>query len=125
MEAMTNSMHDIAHKTRQETVSMKIITLVTLIFLPGTAIAVSFPNFAMLWSLTLVKSIMSTDIIKFNKDGSFDFQSRGLWTFLAACLPLMALTFLGWYIVSWLVKRDEGSRSNSGSKQLENYSDKV
>ena len=109
MEEMTNSMHDIAHKTRQETVSMKIITLVTLIFLPGTAIA----------------SVMSTDIIHFNKDGSFDFQSRGLWAFLAACLPLMALTFLGWYIVSWLVKRDKGSRSNSESLQLENYSDKV
>src|SRR5688572_539373 len=107
MEEMTNSMHDMANKTRQETVSMKIITLVTLIFLPGTAIAVSYPHFGMLRSLTSAKSVMSTDIIHFNKDGSFDFQSRGLWTFLAACLPLMALTFFGWYIVSWLVKRDK------------------
>jgi Mg2+ and Co2+ transporter CorA len=41
MEAMTESMHDLAVKTKQETVSMKIITLVTLFFLPGTFIAVS------------------------------------------------------------------------------------
>ena len=41
MEWMTYSMHDIAHKTKQETVSMRIITLVTLFFLPGTFIGVS------------------------------------------------------------------------------------
>ena len=40
MEAMTQDMHEIAHKTKQETVSMRIITLVTLFFLPGTFISV-------------------------------------------------------------------------------------
>ena len=38
---MTNDMSEIARKTKTETVSMKIITLVTLFFLPGTFIAVS------------------------------------------------------------------------------------
>jgi hypothetical protein len=42
MERVTDSMHDIAKKTKQETVSMKIITLVTLFFLPGTFISVSW-----------------------------------------------------------------------------------
>lgn len=41
MEFMTRDMHLIAKKTEQETVSMKIITLVTLFFLPGTFISVS------------------------------------------------------------------------------------
>jgi hypothetical protein len=40
MEALTEDMHKIAHKTKQETVSMRIITLVTLFFLPGTFISV-------------------------------------------------------------------------------------
>jgi Mg2+ and Co2+ transporter CorA len=40
MEAMTVDMHHIAQKTKQETVSMRIITLVTLFFLPGTFISV-------------------------------------------------------------------------------------
>ncbi|CZR62094.1 uncharacterized protein PAC_11991 [Phialocephala subalpina] len=40
MELMTKDMHVIAQKTNQETVSMKIITLVTLFFLPGTFISV-------------------------------------------------------------------------------------
>lgn len=42
MEKMTQEMHEIAKKTERETVSMKIITLVTLFFLPGTFISVSF-----------------------------------------------------------------------------------
>lgn len=41
MEIVTNKMSEIARKTQTETVSMKIITLVTLFFLPGTFIAVS------------------------------------------------------------------------------------
>ena len=40
MEAITREMHLIARKTKQETVSMRIITVVTLFFLPGTFISV-------------------------------------------------------------------------------------
>jgi hypothetical protein len=40
MEMLTNNMNDVAQKTKQETVSMRIITLVTLFFLPGTFIGV-------------------------------------------------------------------------------------
>ncbi|KAL9632499.1 MAG: hypothetical protein Q9164_005280 [Protoblastenia rupestris] len=40
MEVMTTDMSEIARKTKTETVSMKIITLVTLFFLPGTFISV-------------------------------------------------------------------------------------
>jgi hypothetical protein len=42
METMTKDMNAIAVKTKQETVSMRIITLVTLFFLPGTFISVSY-----------------------------------------------------------------------------------
>jgi Mg2+ and Co2+ transporter CorA len=41
MERMTIDMHEIAKKTKQETVSMRVITTVTLFFLPATFIAVS------------------------------------------------------------------------------------
>lgn len=41
MSKMTEDMNDIARKTKIETVSMKVITLVTLFFLPGTFISVS------------------------------------------------------------------------------------
>lgn len=41
METTTKAMHEIARDTKRETVSMRIITLVTLFFLPGTFISVS------------------------------------------------------------------------------------
>ena len=40
MELMTKDMQKLAQKTKLETVSMRIITLVTLFFLPGTFISV-------------------------------------------------------------------------------------
>jgi len=43
MESMTSEMSEIARKTKQETVLMRIITLITLFFLPGTFISVSTP----------------------------------------------------------------------------------
>jgi len=41
MEALTEQMNDIAIKTERETVSMRIVTIVTLFFLPGTFVSVS------------------------------------------------------------------------------------
>ncbi len=41
MERMAREMNDLASKTKTETVSMRVITLVTLAFLPGTYISVS------------------------------------------------------------------------------------
>ena len=52
MEVMTKDMHVIAQKTKQETVSMRIITLVTLFFLPGTFISVSNGPFKLKFMIT-------------------------------------------------------------------------
>jgi uncharacterized membrane protein len=40
MKTITIEMHEIAQKTKQETVSMRVIASVTLFFLPSTFIAV-------------------------------------------------------------------------------------
>src|SRR5204863_6401231 len=66
MEDMTRDMHQIAQKTKQETVSMRIITLVTLFYLPGTFISVSsFKQQIWFASSRLFQTIMSTDIVRF------------------------------------------------------------
>ena len=57
MSTMTEDMNDIARKTKIETVSMKVITLVTLFFLPGTFISVGRNPFAVslvLYSMAVV-----------------------------------------------------------------------
>ncbi|KAF2204801.1 hypothetical protein GQ43DRAFT_428635 [Delitschia confertaspora ATCC 74209] len=97
MESMTNSMHEIAQKTKQETVSMRVITLVTLFFLPGTFIA----------------TFMSTDIIHFNTNNTQNFQMNGFKLYLEICIPLMFLTFLAWYAFHWWVNK----KDNHGNDQ--------
>ncbi len=41
MAKMTHEMQNIAQSTKTETVSMRIVTFVTLVYLPGTFISVS------------------------------------------------------------------------------------
>jgi len=95
MEKMTDAMFEIAKKTQQETVSMKIITLVTLFFLPGTFI-----------SYLLFQTIMSTDIIQF-KDNAKEYQSGALNWYIMITIPFMAATFGSWYGFHWWTARKE------------------
>jgi hypothetical protein len=108
MEAMTSNMNDIAHKTRQETVSMRIITLVTLFFLPGTFIGVSSSILISLLKTTKMKlqTFFSTGIVNFDAGSSLQtFYPQGLKLFLAICIPMMFLTFVAWYFVYRSVDR--------------------
>ena len=121
VEWMTRDMHKIAQRTQQETVSMRIITLVTLFFLPGTFISVSLGCFACLF-ITLfsvyglikvtctnrgTQTVMSTDIVRWNSDNDGHsvrvVSSGALWLYLIITLPLMVVTFAGWYGVYWWV----------------------
>ncbi|KAL5316660.1 hypothetical protein ACEPPN_015709 [Leptodophora sp. 'Broadleaf-Isolate-01'] len=93
MQAMTEAMHLLAVKTKQETVSMRVITLVTLFFLPGT----------------FISTVMSTDIIKFpsKQESGQVFQLGALQLWLIITLPLMAITFIAWWLVYWYVNRKQ------------------
>ncbi|KAF2186405.1 hypothetical protein K469DRAFT_664384 [Zopfia rhizophila CBS 207.26] len=91
MEVLTMNMNEIAAKTKQDIVSVRVSVLTTLFFLPASVIS----------------SFMSTDIIKFNTDGTRNFQHQGLRLFLSITLPLMTLTFLMWYLVYWWAARKD------------------
>lgn len=133
MESLTHDMRKVAHKTKSETVSMKIITLVTLFFLPGTFISVGYLfvfsvsccpgirshkhthiNVRKSSSLSTRtdsrQTLMSTDIVHWdhtNGVSSKVFQSGALKVYLAVSLPLMFVTFGVWYVFGWLEKRKQ------------------
>ncbi|RTE84500.1 hypothetical protein BHE90_000867 [Fusarium euwallaceae] len=82
MKGWTQQMHE-------KTMSMHVITVFTLIFLPGTFVA----------------TIFSSGIITFGEDGGSGFGSAmgawkvrlaGLKLFAAVCFPLLTLTLLAW-----------------------------
>ena len=61
MISMTEDMNDIARRTKIETVSMKVITVVTLFFLPGTFISVCelflHVSFSYLGNITMTRGV--------------------------------------------------------------------
>lgn len=107
MEYMTKAMYDIAHKTKQETVSMRVITSVTLFFLPATFIAVSdLLQKASNIQIDASQTFMSTDIIKYDK-GVRVFEIDGFKLYLCIALPLTALTFVAWLIIYRIAKTSD------------------
>lgn len=108
MERLTKHMSSLAEKTQQETVSMRIITLVTLFFLPAT----------------FVCTLFSTDIIQFEAidGGSFKelFSIQALRVFFAITIPLMVVTFTAWYILAWWIKNRQKVRKWTSDKSIRN-----
>ncbi|KAK5729694.1 hypothetical protein LTR17_011771 [Elasticomyces elasticus] len=98
MEYMTRDMHAIAQKTKTETVHMRIITIVTMFFLPGT----------------FISTLMSTPLVTFAEDphaSTFSLRNIGvgaLGLYLVVSLPLVFLTLLTWYGVhKWEQRREQ------------------
>ncbi|KAL8934993.1 MAG: hypothetical protein Q9211_004938 [Gyalolechia sp. 1 TL-2023] len=96
MVVMTEDMNEIARKTKIETVSMKVITLVTLFFLPGT----------------FISTLMSTDIFQQDYNGRRQSNPYAhlnpVQIYLALSLPLTVVTLLFWAAIhSWEMRREK------------------
>ncbi|KAK6433897.1 hypothetical protein LTR95_009922 [Oleoguttula sp. CCFEE 5521] len=83
MRIMTVEMHRIAADTKKETINMRIITLVTLFFLPGTYIS----------------TLMSTSIVQYEGD-RLKINIAPLVLYLETSLPLLFGTLAFWYLTN-------------------------
>lgn len=110
MEAVTDSMHEIATQTARDSASMHVITFFTLVFLPGTFLGVRLLMTSYLKSsnfpLTSDQTFFSTPIV--NTPDATDTQSWSinndlLSLFFEICIPMMGVTVLAWYL--YLTKR--------------------
>ncbi|OTA94293.1 hypothetical protein M434DRAFT_384027 [Hypoxylon sp. CO27-5] len=90
---MTRKMHDIAVRTEQETLSMHVITIFTLIFLPGTFIATLF----------------SSGVFHWDDDGSLGsdwvIRKNALKLFFSVSLPMMAIILSAWSLLYLYMRR--------------------
>lgn len=110
MQHITDDMHKIAEKTKAETVSMRVITLVTLFFLPGTFVSVGLPTLACVAMQKLglmtavIQTVMSTPVVHFDpKDTTISLDNIGvaaLRLYLAVSLPLIVVTFATWWLLA-------------------------
>ncbi|KAH6639929.1 hypothetical protein BKA67DRAFT_136972 [Truncatella angustata] len=115
MEQLTISMHNLATKTKKDTVSMHVITMITLFFLPGTFVAVRY-GLPLLYrslssALTESQTFFSTGILNFDGDkpmnnlGDWIVRPAALKLFLAICLPLMGIVLLAWAAAYYWARR--------------------
>jgi hypothetical protein len=97
MEGLTEHMKEIALKTEHETIFMRIVTLVTLFFLPGTFVAVRrlCSSSRVVRNKLMTQTLMSTDILTFQSNGELmhKFSWLALVVYLAITVPIMLVTF--------------------------------
>lgn len=120
-----NHMEYMTQEMKQEAVFMRIITLVTLFFLPGTFVSVSYQGrLEPAIADNPLQTVMSTDIVhwqtpdsgKLEKVVSFD----AIKIFLSITVPFMVLTFaaaIGFHRWSKQRERKEMDRQATESKQ--------
>ncbi|KAI2466238.1 hypothetical protein F4781DRAFT_424218 [Annulohypoxylon bovei var. microspora] len=93
MEQITQKMHGIAIRTEQETVSMHVITIFTLIFLPGTFIATLF----------------SSGVFHWDDDGTLGsdwvIRRSALKLFFSVSLPMMFIVLSAWSLLYICMRR--------------------
>lgn len=104
-QTSAEEMEKLTKQTKRETVSMKVITLVTMFFLPAT----------------FISTLMSTDIIRWQLGNDGTFQKSVSWGavrfFLALSLPLTFTTFITWAIVYAVILYQERREE----KRLQGY----
>ena len=97
---------------------MRIITLVTLLFLPGTFVSVNVhPNCSKLFELIEEQTLMSTPILHYPESHSI-INRDALSLFLAVSLPLLVITFVVWIALYWHKKRSEERERLARSTQV-------
>ncbi|KAI8958702.1 hypothetical protein F5Y11DRAFT_359799 [Daldinia sp. FL1419] len=94
----SNRMEDIAVRTEQETLSMHVITIFTLIFLPGTFIATLF----------------SSGVFHWDDDGTLGsdwvIRQNALKLFFSVSIPMMAIILICWSLLFVYMRRKRQQR---------------
>lgn len=143
MMEWTTEMHEIALKTKQETLSMHVITVFTLIFLPGTFIAVrnflrhggwqpsgeaTFNQELPLTTISGIQTFFSSGILRWDDDGTLGsdwvLRQDGIKLFLAISLPMMVIIISGWTVMYWTAQRwARRHQEKMRSQSLETFAD--
>lgn len=104
MEEMTESTKTLAEKTEKQTTSMHIVTLVTLVFLPGTFVAVRYglPTLSKSTEfLTKIQTFFSSGSFQWDQNNA-DSTAMPYWKpeffalFVKVCFPMTGIIFLIW-----------------------------
>jgi hypothetical protein len=113
---IAKSTAQVAEETRQDSAAMKTIAVLTLTFLPGTAIAVRFPLYKLCCHiLTSHKSFFSmNNMFDFNPSPGDPIASPYLWVYFVVTVPItigIYIIWVWWFKITqtrYKVRHDEG-----------------
>jgi len=107
MEILTIKMHDVGAMSQKEAIAMRIITVVTLIYLPATFVSVSYSSLKQsCLSLRSLETFFSTDIVKYQDAGNGSFSDVAMMRWLQVTIPLTVLTLaIGWGFIKLADKK--------------------
>lgn len=121
MEELTNLTIKIGTMAQREAIAMRIITVVTLIYLPATFVSVSVKDFLIHWILLITpKTFFSTDIVKYQDQNSGNgnntsstsfmgsFSKIALERWLQVTIPLTFLTL----VIGWTAFKRSGKKAD-------------
>jgi hypothetical protein len=110
MERLTEDMQKLSENGQREAVIMRIITFITLVYLPATFVSVRLRLVSPRHVTDNVKTFFSTDIVKYQNVGAEaqdSFSLIALYRWLQVTLPLTALTIGAAVYMIW--KNDRNS----------------
>lgn len=131
MESMTKSMKAVAEKTEKQTTSIHIITLVTLVFLPGTFVAVRF-GLPLLWTtlerfLTNSQTFFSSGTYQWDQNDAAG-STMPYWKpeyfalFATICFPMTGGIFLLWLFLYCWANRGRNTQDDEEQQVLQEKS---
>lgn len=95
-------MSELSSETNKDTAAVKWITYLTLIYLPGTFVAVrrSFGRSAQAHQLTFdIKTLFGMNFFAFNQQDRQFVIAKEFWIYVAAWLPLTLFTVLAYLML--------------------------
>lgn len=127
MHVMTERMHEVALKTGHQTVSMHMITIFTLLFLPGTFLAVSLLR--LLYTVTSLmnrQTFFSSGILRWYDEEDELANSTYSWTterdrlllYLEILIPMTALIIIGWLVLCFMSKDKDKDNAEEDEYQI-------
>ncbi|KAK4160126.1 hypothetical protein QBC43DRAFT_119395 [Cladorrhinum sp. PSN259] len=113
MEQLATSTHTIAEKAKKETSSMHVITVVTLLFLPGTFVAVrlGLPLMPLVCKLlTCSQTLFGSGLFQWDDNENPEerdpvWKGSHFFLFIKVCVGLMALTIIIWFVFAFAIPR--------------------
>jgi len=103
---------ELAADMKKDSTSMSAIAGLTMVFLPGTFIAVSVISVPPYIMLTAVQSVLSAGIFQ-STPSMTSFEVTGLWwLWVVTTLPITAITVACWW---WYKERKEKNMQPGGS----------